>query len=105
MPVTFGLGALLLVLAAPHWAGWGRTLATYELPTEDMVGDWLTNLVSDPVTALSSQLSGAVQAWLYPAAQMDVLVTLAIIVLAVGSVAGLVQLLGDEHGIASPGAK
>jgi len=104
-PVAFALGTLLLVPAAPHWTGWVQALASYKLPTEDMVGGWLANLLSDPVTALGSQLSAAVQAWLYTAGQIDVLVTLAIIVLAMGSVAGLVQLLGDEQKIASPGAE
>jgi cation transport ATPase len=100
----FALGGLLLVLAAPHWTGWVQALAAYELPTEDMVGGWLTNLLFDPVTAFNSLLSGAVQAWLNPGGQMDVLVTLAIIVLAVASVAGLAQLLGDEHKFTLPGA-
>ena len=100
----FALGGLLLVLAAPHWTGWVQALATYELPTEDMVGGWLTNLLFDPVTTFNSLLSGAVQTWLNPAGQMDVLVTVAIIVLAVASVAGLAQLLGDEHKVTLPGA-
>jgi len=100
----FALGGLLLVLAAPHWTGWVQALATYELPTEEMVGGWLTNLLFDPVTTFNSLLSGAAQSWLNPAGQMDVLVTLAIIVLAVASVAGLAQLLGDEHKVTLPGA-
>jgi len=100
----FALGGLLLVLAAPHWTGWVQALATYELPTEDMMGGWLTNLLFDPVTTFNSLLSGGVQAWLNPAGQMDVLATLAIIVLAVASVAGLAQLLGDEHKVTLPGA-
>jgi hypothetical protein len=100
----FALGGLLLVLAAPHWTGWVQALATYELPTENLVGGWLTNLLFDPVTTFNSLLSGAAQTWLNPAGQMDVLVTLAIIVLAVASVAGLAQLLGDEHKVTLPGA-
>ena len=104
-PVLFALGTLLLVPAAPHWTGWVQALTSYKLPTEDMVGGWLANLLSDPVTVLSSQFSEMVQAWLYTAGQIDVLVTLATIVLAMGSVAGLVQLLGDEQKIASPGAE
>ena len=100
----FALGGLLLVLAAPHWTGWVQALATYELPTEDVVGGWLTNLLFDPVTTFNSLLSGVVQAWLNPAGQMDVLVTLAIIVLTVASVAALAQLLGDEHKVTLPSA-
>ncbi len=99
--VMFALGTLLLVQAAPHWTGWVQALTSYKLPTEDIVGGWLANLLADPVTALSSQLSEALQAWLYTAGQVDALVTLAIIVLAMGSVAGLVQLLGDEQRISS----
>jgi CheY-like chemotaxis protein len=104
VPTMFALGVLLLVLAAPHWTGWVQALATYELPTEDLVGGWLTHLLFDPVTTFNSLLSGAAQTWLNPAGQMDGLVTLAIIVLAVASVAGLAQLLGDEHKVTLPGA-
>ncbi len=104
VPAMFALGGLLLVLAAPHWTGWVRALATYEPPTEDMVGGWLTNLLFDPVTTFNSLLSGAAQTWLNPVGQIDMLVTLAIIVLAVASVAGLAQLLGDEHKGTLPGA-
>jgi len=94
---AFAVGVLLLVLAAPQWTGWMRYVATYELPSEEMVWGWLSNLVLDPVTVVHSLLSGAVQAWLNSAGQVDVLVTLAIIVLALASMAGLAQLLGDEH--------
>jgi hypothetical protein len=94
---AFAVGVLLLVLAAPQWTGWMRYVATYELPSEEMVWGWLSNLVVDPVTVVHSLLSGAVQAWLYSAGQVDVLVTLAVIVLAWASMAGLAQLLGDEH--------
>jgi len=97
VPAAFAVGVLLLVLAAPHWMGWVQNVATSELPSEEMMGGWLTNLVFDPVTTLNTLLSGAVQAWLNSGAQMDVLVALASIVLALASVAGLVQLLSDEH--------
>jgi CheY-like chemotaxis protein len=94
---AFAVGVLLLVLAAPQWMGWVRDVASYELPSEEMVWGWLNNLVLDPVTVVNSLVSGAVQAWLNSAGQMDVLVTLAIIILALASAAGLAQLLGDEH--------
>jgi len=97
VPAIFAVGVLLLVPAAPHWTGWVQALAAYELLTEDMVGGWLTHLLFDPATTFNSLLSGAAQPWLNPTGQMDVLVTLAIIVLAVASIAGLMQLLGDEH--------
>lgn len=104
VPAAFAVGMLLLVQAAPQWLGWVQNVATSGLPTVDMAQGWPTNLLFDPVATFHSLLSGVVQAWLNPAGQMDVLVTLAIIVLAVASLAGLAQLLGDEHKITSPGA-
>jgi hypothetical protein len=93
---AFAVGVLLLVLAAPRWMGWVQTIATYEPPTADMVWNWLTHLMFDPATTFNSLLSQTVQTWLNPSGQIDVLTTLGIIVLAVASVAGLTQLLGDK---------
>jgi hypothetical protein len=97
IPALFAVGVVLLMLAAPHWTGWVQALATYELPAEDVVGGWLAHLLFDPAATFNSLLAGTAQTWLNPAGQIDALVTLAIIVLAVASVAGLMQLLDDEH--------
>jgi hypothetical protein len=97
VPAMFGLGALLLVLTAPHWAGWVQALATYGLPTEDMAVGWLTHLLFDPAATFNSLLSGAARTWLDSVGQTDMLVTLAIIALSVATVGGLGQLLGDAH--------
>ena len=104
VPALFALGVLLLVLAAPHWTGWAQALVAYELPAEDMVWNWLTHLMFDPATIFNSLLSQTVPAWLNPSGQVDMLTTLGIIVLAVTSVAGLAQLLGDGHKTTLPGA-
>ena len=104
MSAAFVVGMLLLVLAAPRWMGWVQTIATYEPPTADMVWNWLTHLMFDPATTLNSLLSQTVQTWLNPGEPADMLTTLGIIVLAVASVAGLAQLLGDGHKATLPGA-
>ena len=93
VPAMFALGVLLLALAAPQWIGWVQNVAASELPGEETVRGWLTNLLFDPVTAFNSLFSGAVSTWLNPGGQIGALVTLAIIVLAVASAAGLAQLL------------
>jgi hypothetical protein len=96
-PAMFAVGALLLVLAAPPWAGWLQALATYGLPAEDMAVGWLTHLLFDPAATFNSLLSGAARTWLDSVGQTDMLVTLAIIALSVATVGGLGQLLGDAH--------
>lgn len=104
MSAAFAVGVLLLVLAAPRWRGWVQTIATYEPPTEDMVWNWLTKLMFDPAATFNPVLSQTVQTWLNPGEQIDMLTMLGIIVLAVASVAGLAQLLGDGHKTTWPGA-
>jgi hypothetical protein len=101
---AFAVGMVLLVLAAPRWMGWVQTIATYQPPTADMAWNWLIHLMFDPATTFNSLLSQTMPTWLNPGEQMDVPTTLGIIVLAVASVAGLAQLLGDGHKATLPGA-
>ena len=103
-PAIFALGVLLLVLAAPRWMRWTQDVMTYQLPTEEMVWNWLTKLAFDPTGTSASLLSRTVKTWLNPGGQTDVTMTLGIIMLAVASVAGLVQLLGDRRKDTLPGA-
>lgn len=104
VPAAFAVGVLLLVLAALRWMRGTQDFMTYQLPTEEMVWNWLTRLVFDPTRTFASLLSQTVQTWLNPSGQTDVPMTLGIIVLAVASVAGLAQLLGDERKTTLPGA-
>ena len=96
VPVAFAVGALLLALAAPQWMR-GVQLAIHELPTTEMVWNWLSEVLFDPVTTLNPLLAQVTQTWLYTGGPMDAMTTLGVIVLAVASVAGLGQLLGGEH--------
>jgi hypothetical protein len=103
VPAIFALGVLLLVLAAPRWIGWWQGLATFELPSEQVIEGWLTNLLFDPMATFGALFS-TTQTWLTFSDQIDALTMLGTIVLAVASVAGLAQLLGGEHKTTSPGA-
>jgi hypothetical protein len=104
VPAAFVVGVLLLVLAAPRWMRWTQDVMTYQLPTEEMVWNWLTKLAFDPTGTSASLLSQTVKTWLNPGGQTDVTMTLGIIMLAVASVAGLAQLLGDRRKDTLPGA-
>jgi len=86
---AFGVGVLLLMLAAPQPTRWVQNV-----PSGEMVWGWLTHLVFDPTTTFNALLSQAMPTWLNLGEQMDALTTLAIMVLAMASVAGLTQLLG-----------
>jgi hypothetical protein len=90
----FAAGLGMLALSAPRWSGWAGAVATTQLPNDQAILDWLSNLVADPAIALDWMTAFTGQAFI-GAEEMDLLVTLATVLLAVASIAGLVQLLGN----------
>ncbi len=92
----FAAGLGLLALAAPQWSSWGVAAATAQLPNDQAILSWLGSLVTDPAVALGVVTAFAEQA-LTGVEDMDVLFTLATVLLAAASIAGLVQLLGSER--------
>lgn len=102
VPVAFTLGLVLLIMAAPRWQGWLET-ATGQLPTGQTGLAWLTALLTNPAAILDSFWSFAEQLLMAPAGEMDVMLTSAMVVLTLASLAGLAQLLGSERpNIATP---
>ena len=95
--VTFAVGLVLLALAAPQWINWVQAAATTQLPTDQAVLDWLANLAADPALALDAVMTFAEQTLTGTAEEMDVLLTLATVLLATASLGGLAQLLGGER--------
>ena len=96
----FAAGLGFLALAAPHWSGWASVAAAAQLPNDQAVLDWLGSLVADPAIALDALTAFAGQVFT-GAAEMDLLVTLATVLLAAASITGLVQLLGSERPLAA----
>jgi anti-sigma factor RsiW len=96
----FAAGFILLALAAPQWSGWASVAATAQLPNEQAILGWLGNLVADPTLALET-VTAFGQQTLTGVEEMDVLFTLATVLLAAASIAGLVQLLGNEQPLAA----
>ena len=91
----FAAGLGLLALAAPQWSSWAVAAATAQLPNNQAILSWLGNFMGDPAVALEAVTAFAEQA-LTGVEEMDVLFTLATVLLAAASIAGLVQLLGSE---------
>ena len=94
---TFVVGLVLLALAAPQWSGWVQAAATAQLPTDQVVLNWLANAAADPVLALDTVMTFVDQTLTGTAEEMDVLLTLATVLLATASLGGLAQLLGGER--------
>ena len=94
---TFVVGLVLLALAAPRWIGWVQAAATAQLPTDQAVLNWLANAAADPVLALDTVMTFVDQTLTGTAEEMDVLLTLATVLLATASLGGLAQLLGGER--------
>jgi anti-sigma factor RsiW len=94
---TFVVGLVLLALAAPRWIGWVQAAATAQLPTDQAVLNWLANAAADPLLALDAVMTFAEQTLTGTAEEMDVLLTLATVLLATASLGGLAQLLGGER--------
>ena len=95
--VTFAVGLVLLALAAPRWSGWVQAAATAQLPTDQITLTWLASLAADPALALDAVMTFAEQTLTGTAEEMDVLLTLATVLLAAASLGGLAQLLGGER--------
>jgi anti-sigma factor RsiW len=95
--VTFAVGLVLLALAAPRWIGWVQAAATAQLPTDQAVLNWLASAAADPLLALDGVVTFAEQMLTGTAEEMDVLLTLATVLLATASLGGLAQLLGGER--------
>jgi anti-sigma factor RsiW len=94
--VMFVAGLGLLALAAPRWSGWlGR--ATAQLPNDQVILNWLGNLVSDPASALDAATAAVDQMATGAADEMDAMLILATVLLAAASIAALAQLLGGEQ--------
>jgi anti-sigma factor RsiW len=96
----FAAGLGFLALAAPQWSGWAVASATAQLPNEQTILGWLGDLVADPTIALET-VKGFAEQMLTGVEEMDVLFTLATVLLAAASIAGLVQLLGSEQPLAA----
>ena len=96
----FAAGLGFLALAAPQWSGWASVAAAAQLPNEPAIMGWLGNLVAEPTLALETVTAFAEQT-LTGVEEMDVLFTLATVLLAAASIAGLVQLLGSEQPLAA----
>ena len=92
----FAAGLGLLALAAPQWSSWAVAAATAQLPNNQAILSWLGNFMGDPAVALEAVTAFAEQA-LTGVEEMDVLFTLATVLLAAASIAGLVQLLGTKQ--------
>ena len=96
----FAAGLGMLALSAPRWGGWVVAAATAQLPNEQAVLGWLGNLVADPAIALDALTTFAGQVFT-SAEETDLLITLATVLLAAASIAGLAQLLGSERPLAA----
>lgn len=92
---VFAAGLALLILAALQWSGWTQ-IASPELPTDDVMTAWLASLLTDPTVVLESLITSA-ESTLVGAAELDVTLTLAAVLLALASVAWLTQLLGTDR--------
>jgi len=92
----FVVGFVLLALAAPQWSGWVQAASVVQPPTEQTVAAWLGQLAADPTVILDSLMALAEQAPTSSVEEMNVLLTLATALLAMASIAGLAQLLGER---------
>ena len=87
---------LLLIVTVPHWANWAQALATAQLPTAQTALAWLGRLIVEPSMIWDGVVVFLDQLTISSADEMDVLITLASLVLVVASVTALAQLLNDE---------
>jgi anti-sigma factor RsiW len=99
---AFAAGLALLALAAPGWSSWAQAATTVQLPTEQTLLAWLGSLVADPTLMLDELMLFAEQTLTGATEEMDVLLTLATILLALASVGGLAQLLGGDRPKGAP---
>jgi len=95
--VTFVVGLVLLALAAPQWSMWVQAAATAQLPTDQMVLNWLAGAAANPVLVLDAVIALAEQTLTGTAEEPSVLLTLAMVLLAMASLGWLAQLLGGER--------
>ena len=100
-PTALALGLVLLVLSAPQWSGWAQAIEA-QLPAEQTIMTGLSTLVTDPAAAFDALTLWVEQVLTAPIGEMNVLITLAALALAVVSAAGLAQLLGSERPDAAP---
>jgi anti-sigma factor RsiW len=91
----FSAGLGMLALSAPRWGGWVVAAATAQMPNEQAILGWLGSLVADPTFALDALTTFAGRVFT-GTAEADLLATLATVLLAAASIAGLVHLLGGE---------
>jgi anti-sigma factor RsiW len=96
LPAAFALGLILLIVTVPHWANWAQALATAQLPTAQTALAWLGRLIVEPSMIWDDVVVFLDQLTISSADEMDVLITLASLVLVVASVTALAQLLNDE---------
>jgi len=94
---TFVAGLVLLVLAAPQWSVWVQAAAAAQLPTDQVVLNWLAGAAANPVLALDAVIALAEQMLIGTAEEPSVLLTLATVLLAMASLGWLAQLLGGER--------
>ena len=97
VPATFVAGLALLMLTAPEWGSRAQT-AIAQLPTGEVLATWLVNLATDPAIALESLMT-LVEQMIIGTTELSALLTLATVLLAGASVAGLAQLLGERPGM------
>jgi anti-sigma factor RsiW len=86
--LVFGL--VLLVLSVPHWIG---SIQSASLPTDETISGWWNNMLSDPAATVGALVMDTNQMLADATEQTDARFTIALVVLALASVAALVQLL------------
>jgi predicted anti-sigma-YlaC factor YlaD len=101
----FVVGLVLFALAAPQRSGWVQAASSVQLPTEQTLAAWLGELVANPIVILDSLTAFAEQALMSSVEEMNALLTLATALLAVASIAGLAQLLGEYPSAAAREAR
>jgi len=96
LPAAFALGLILSIVTVPHWTNWVQVLTTAQLPTAQTALAWLNRLIVEPSMIWDDVVVFLDQLTISSADEMDVLITLTAVVLAVASVTALAQLLNDE---------
>jgi hypothetical protein len=91
-PAAFALACVLLSATWPQWGGWAQAVLA-QVPTAETALAWWWSVLSDPALALD-EMATLFEAMVYTQ-ESNVLFIVSMLLLALASVSGLAQLLGE----------